>query len=89
MPNFAIHDERSVVNVILAESAEIAEQVTGLSAIETTGEPWIGWNLHGDTWRPPVPIDGAWEWDEATSTWVAVVEPAPAFEEEAAALVGQ
>jgi hypothetical protein len=56
MTNFAIHNGSAVVNVIVADSQEIAEQVTGLQAVETTGEPWIGWEL----------VDG--EWVDPTST---------------------
>lgn len=41
MPKFAIIDGNTVINVILAESQEIAEEVTGLKAIEH-GEAVIG-----------------------------------------------
>lgn len=79
MANYAIHDGTTVVNVIVAESAEIAEQVTGLTALETTGVPWTGWTLHGDAWRPPMPESpGMWEWDEAAQEWVDVTpDPEP------------
>lgn len=56
MPNFAIHDGSTVVNVIVADSKEIAEEVTGMSALETEGEPWIGWTLTDGVWTaPPAP----------------------------------
>jgi hypothetical protein len=56
MADFAIHDGSTVVNVIVADSQEIAEEVTGLSAVETTGEPWIGWTLSDGVWvAPPQP----------------------------------
>lgn len=56
MPDFAIHDGTTVQNVIVADSQEIAEEVTGLSAVETEGEPWIGWTLDGGVWvAPPQP----------------------------------
>jgi hypothetical protein len=53
MTNFAIHNGSAVVNVIVANSKEVAEQVTGLQAVETTGEPWIGWELVDGEWVDP------------------------------------
>lgn len=70
MANFAIHDGVRVVNVIVADTAEIAEEVTGLVAVETNGEPWVDWMLHGAEWRPPAPFP-SWVWDG--DTWVAPV----------------
>lgn len=56
MANFAIHDGTTVQNVIVADSKEIAEEVTGLSAVETDGQPWIGWTLVDGEWiAPPEP----------------------------------
>lgn len=54
MSNFAIYQDNVIVNVIVADSKEIAEQITGMSAIETNGSPWIGWTKQGDTWVAPV-----------------------------------
>lgn len=62
MPYFAIHDGATVSNVIVADSQLVAESVTGLSAIETTGSPWIGWTMEVDGWRPPPPYP-SWSWD--------------------------
>ena len=62
MPNYAMHDGKRVVNVIVADTAEIAEDVTGLTAVETSGVPWIDWTLHGDEWRPPSPFP-SWLWN--------------------------
>lgn len=53
MANFAIHDGHTVVNVIVAESAEIAEEVMGMQALETNGAPWIGWTLVDGEWVAP------------------------------------
>ena len=76
--NFAVISGNTVVNVIVADSQEIAEEVTGLSAVETEGEPWLGWTMHGNEWRPPMPTVGVWEWDEATHGWIDVTpEPEP------------
>ena len=55
MPDFALHDGSTVQNVIVADSQEIAEEVTGLSAVETVGEPWIGWTLIDGVWTAPEP----------------------------------
>jgi hypothetical protein len=53
--NFLIIKNDKVTNVILAESKEIAEELTGGEAIEATGsEPWINWTRSGDTWTAPV-----------------------------------
>lgn len=56
MARFAVYDGVTVRNVIVAESQEIAEDVTSLSAVETTGVPWIGWVLVDGEWvAPPEP----------------------------------
>lgn len=73
MPKFAVHNGVCVLNVIVADSQTVAEEVTGLNAVETEGEPWIGWTLHGDEWRPPMPPDGVWEWDATAHAWVEIV----------------
>lgn len=54
MPDFAIHDGSTVVNVIVADSVEIAEQVTGMSAFQmVNGLPGIGWTLVDGVWIDP------------------------------------
>lgn len=55
MPNFAIHDGTTVQNVIVADSQEIAEEVTGLQAFPAPedGVPWIGWTLIDGEWVEP------------------------------------
>lgn len=52
--NFAIIENNKVINVIFADSQEIAEQATGLEAIETTGEPWIHWTRTDGVWLAPI-----------------------------------
>lgn len=54
MPDYAMHNGGTVVNVIVAESQEIAEKVTGLNAVETSGVPWIGWTLVNGEWVAPL-----------------------------------
>lgn len=53
MPNFAIYKDNVVINVIFAENKEIAEQVTGMSSVETEGVPWINWTLIDGEWVSP------------------------------------
>ena len=55
MPNYAIKDGSVIVNVIVADTKEIAESVTSLEAIEVTEEQpiGIGWTLINDEWQIP------------------------------------
>lgn len=55
MPNFAIYKDNVILNVIVADSKQIAEEVTGASAIETDGNPWIDWTLIDGVWTAPLP----------------------------------
>ena len=58
MKNYLIIKNNVVVNVIVADSIEIAEQVTGAEAIESTSStPWIGWTRSGSNWIAPTPIE--------------------------------
>lgn len=61
MTNFAIHNGTTVVNVIVAASKEVAEAVTGMTAIETNGEPWVGWILANGVWVAPSEPDSVSE----------------------------
>lgn len=55
MANYLIIENDTVVNVIVADTAEIAAEVTGKEVQESTSsEPWIGWTRSGDTWAAPV-----------------------------------
>ena len=71
MPNYAIIENKKVINVIVAEDKESAEEVSGLSAIETDGEPWIDWTLEADGWRSPSPYP-SWIWHN--NQWNAPIE---------------
>jgi hypothetical protein len=65
MATFAVVGHGTVVNVILAESEEIAAEVTGMDVIEMVdGVPGMSWVLHDDGWRPPAPYP-SWEWNGA------------------------
>lgn len=59
MADWLIHDGRTIVNAIVADSQEIAEEVTGLQAMPAPedGRPWIGWTLVDGEWTaPPEPV---------------------------------
>lgn len=66
MNNYAVVENDKIVNVVVAESAEIAAEVTGATVIETTGVPWIDWQFVNNEWRSPQPypswtwVDGSW-----------------------------
>jgi hypothetical protein len=53
MANFAVIKDNVIENVILADTLEIAQEVTGLECIETNGSPWTNWTRSGDTWIAP------------------------------------
>lgn len=57
MADFAVIKNGLVVNVIVADSKEIAEKITELTCIEIPyepGAPGIGWNYDGITFIAPV-----------------------------------
>lgn len=57
MANYAVIKDGIVTNVIVAESQEIAESVTGLTCIEyqlEPGAPGIGWAYDGTDFSAPV-----------------------------------
>lgn len=56
MADYLVIENNTVVNVIVADSAEIAAEVTGKEVQESTEPtPWIGWTKQGDTWVAPEP----------------------------------
>ena len=58
MANYLVIENDKVINVIVADSAEIAAEVTGKEVIESIGaEPWIDWTRSGDTWIKPEPVE--------------------------------
>ena len=54
MTNYAIIENHKVINVIVADSAEIAAEVMGKEVLETIGEPWINWTRTDGVWSRPV-----------------------------------
>ena len=57
MANFAIVKENIVENVIVAQSLEIAQEITGNTCIEYTDEnpAGIGWTWNGTKFIAPSP----------------------------------
>ena len=55
MANFAVIKDGVVTNVIVADTKEIAELVTGLTCVEYTEEKpaGIGWTYDGSVFTPP------------------------------------
>jgi hypothetical protein len=53
MATFAVIDNNTVTNVIVAETKEVAEMVTGLTCIEYTAENpvSIGWTYNNSTFE--------------------------------------
>jgi hypothetical protein len=55
MANFAVIKDDSVINVIVADTKEIAEIVTGLICVEyiDSKPAGIGYTYDGETFTPP------------------------------------
>ena len=56
MPSYFISDGSQIINFILADTKEIAEGVTGMTAIEFDSAPEgmnIGWILVNGVWSAP------------------------------------
>lgn len=56
MANYAVIDNNIVINIIVADTKEIAEEVTGLTCVEYTDEnpAGIGWTYDGENFISPV-----------------------------------
>jgi hypothetical protein len=57
MANYAVIKDGVVNNVIVADTKEIAETVTGLTCVEVPNESWapgIGWSYDGAEFTAPV-----------------------------------
>lgn len=70
MPNYAIIDNNIVTNVIVADTKELAEELTGLQVLETNGEPWINWVYIDTQWMPPKPYPS---WILENGKWTAPI----------------
>lgn len=59
---WAVYENDTILNVILADSKEIAELVTGLNAVEVVNyAPEIGWVLINGEWVAPTAPSGEGE----------------------------
>ena len=58
MANYAVIQNDKVINIIVADSKEIAEQVTNLTCIEYTEEnnAGIGWTWDGNNFTNPMAV---------------------------------
>lgn len=54
MANYAIIENDKVLNVIVADSAELAAELTGKEVIEATNGLWIDWTRTDGVWSAPV-----------------------------------
>jgi hypothetical protein len=53
MTNYAIIEDNKVINVIVADSAELAAEVTGKEVAEATDGLWIDWTRTDGVWSAP------------------------------------
>lgn len=55
MANYAVIENSKVTNIIVADTKEIAEEVTGLTCVESTSEnlAHIGLGFDGTTFEQP------------------------------------
>ena len=57
MANYAVIKDGVIYNVIIADTQEIAETVTGLICVQISndpGSPTIGWSYDGTSFTAPV-----------------------------------
>jgi hypothetical protein len=54
MTNYAIIENDKVINVIVADTAEIAIELTGKKVIEATDGLSVGWTCIDGTWLPSI-----------------------------------
>ena len=75
--NIAIIENGTVINTIVCESIELAESITGLTAVEYTDEnpAGIDWTYNNTTgeFRSPKPFP-SWIFNEETKQWEAPIE---------------
>jgi hypothetical protein len=81
MAYFAVMDDYNVINTIVADSKEIAEEATGKICIEYTNDSAsIGGTYDGTNFWAPQPYP-SWLKDEQLKTWVAPI-PKPEINSE-------
>ena len=74
MPNFVIHNNNKVINIIVADTLEIATAISdGNQIFEMTEPIGVDWVLIDNTWYPPKPFDS---WILQDGIWSPPI-PAP------------
>lgn len=77
MATYAVIENGSVTNVIVADSLEIAQEVTQKTCIEYTEETPLGigwyWLDTVSEYIPPAPF-ASWTYDVADKVWIAPVQ---------------
>lgn len=72
MTDWAIIENDIVTNVIVADSKEIAESITGKEAVECPRNIGIGCDRVNGVLRPKKP-EGNFIWNEETLSWDEVI----------------
>ena len=74
MANYAVIDNETVINTIVADSLEVAQEVTGQTCIEYTDEAPLGvnwyWDSTADAYIIPAP-HASWAYNYELKTWEA------------------
>ena len=76
MKNWHINKDDIIINSIVAETREIAEELyPGCEIIEDLGYMGPGWTKTAEGWRPSYPDDGQeWFWSEDDHCFLVVPE---------------
>lgn len=72
---YAVLENNTIINVIIAESKEIAESVTGKDCVEqnsTTGVAEVNGDFYNNIFRPAKPYP-SWIWSEENLWWQSPV----------------
>jgi hypothetical protein len=74
MANYAVIDNGTVINTIVADSLEVAQEVTGQTCIEYTDESPLGvnwyWDATADAYITPAPY-ASWVYNYTAKIWEA------------------
>jgi hypothetical protein len=77
MANYAVIDNGTVINAIVADSLEVAQELTGLTCLEYTEENPLGinwyWDDTADAYITPAPY-ASWVYNYTAKNWEAPVE---------------
>jgi hypothetical protein len=58
MANYLVIEDNKIINAIVADSFEIASEITGKEVIESTGPtPWIDWVRVDNEWIAPEKLE--------------------------------